>query len=169
MTRGGIFGISLSGKTTLAKKISRAYNERLKMPSLVLDPFLDDWGIHSTAAGMDKEEDFWQTIWQTKNCLVIVDEASTTLKRDRELVPVFTSLRHRGHKLLVIGHHGADLLPVMREQLDTLYLFRQNLKSAKTWAEKLADERVLESANLGQYEYLYCENFQPPKKFKSLI
>lgn len=168
MTRGGIFGISLSGKTTLAKKISSAYYEKHKMPSLVLDPFLDNWGSHSSVVDMSNEEKFWETIWKTQNCLVIVDEASTTLKRDRELIPVFTSLRHKGHKLLVIGHHGSDLLPVMREQLDTLYLFRQNIKSAKAWSEKFADERVMESINLDKYEYLYCRNFLPPKKFKSV-
>lgn len=169
MTRGGIFGISLSGKTTLAKQISKAYSERYKMPSLVFDPFMDDWGKHSAVVGMDKEDEFWETIWKTENCLVVVDEASTTLKRDRELVPVFTSLRHRGHKLLVIGHHGSDLLPVMREQIDTLYLFRQNFKSAKAWAEKLADERVMAATTLQKYEYLYCENFKEPRKFKSEI
>lgn len=167
MTRGGIFGISLSGKTTLAKQISKTYHDKYKMPSLVFDPFLDDWGAHATVAGMDKESDFWNTVWKSEKCLVIVDEAAMTLKRDRELIPVFTSLRHRGHKLLVIGHHGSDLLPVMRQQIDTLYLFRQNIKSGRVWSEEKADERLMAATTLQKYEYLYCENFKEPRKFKS--
>lgn len=167
MTRGGIFGISLSGKTTLARKISKQYFVKYKMTSLVFDPFMEEWGDHATVLGMDKEDDFWNTVWNTRGHLVIVDEASTTLKRDRDLIPVFTSLRHLDHKLLVIGHHGSDLLPVMREQIDTLYLFRQNIKSGKAWAEKLADERVMAATTLEKYEYLYCENFKEPRKYKS--
>jgi molybdopterin-guanine dinucleotide biosynthesis protein len=167
MTRGGIFGISLSGKTTLAKKISRQYATLHKMPSLVLDPFKEDYGLHATVT--DDEEKFWETVWKSRKCLVIVDEASTTIRREKGLVPVFTSLRHLDHKLLVIGHHGADLLPVMREQLDTVYLFRQNEKSVKYWVEKFADERVLTSATLAQYEYLFCRNFAEPKKYKAVL
>lgn len=166
MTRGGIFGISLSGKTTLAKKISAQY-ARIGRASLVLDPFLEDWGRH--AAVTADEEKFWETVWKSRKMLVVVDECSTTIRREKELIPVFTSLRHLDHKLLVIGHHGSDLLPVMREQLDTVYLFRQNEKSAKYWVEKFADERVLESTSLSRYEYLYCRNFGTPIKFKAKI
>lgn len=165
MTRGGIFGISLSGKTTLAKKISRLYAIQFKMPSLVLDPFKEEWGDHATATA--DEEKFWKTVWETRKMLVIVDESASTIRRERKLIPVFTALRHLDHKLLVIGHHGSDLLPVMRDQLDTIYLFRQNEKSAKAWVEKFADERIGQSTSLNQYEYLYCRNFHAPVKHKA--
>ena len=165
MTRGGIFGISLSGKTTLAKALSREYARAAKMPSIILDPQLDTWGAHATIT--DDEERFWATVWACKNCLVIVDEAAATIRRERELIPVFTRLRHNGHKLLVIGHDGSDLLPVMRQQLDTLYLFRQDDDSVKWWVKKFADKRVDQARSLDQYEYLFCEMFKPPKKFKS--
>ena len=165
MTRGGIFGISLSGKTTLAKNISRQYATRFNVPSLILDPHLETWGDHATVT--DDEEKFWETVWKNRNCLVIVDEAAATIRRERELIPVFTRLRHLGHKLLVIGHDGSDLLPVMRQQLDTLYLFRQDDDSVKWWIKKFADPRVAAARELRQYEYLYCEMFKEPKKFQS--
>ncbi len=168
MIRAGIFGISLSGKTTLAKKISLAYALKGKMPSIVLDPFGEDWGEHAKVYS-DDEEKFWEHVWKTEKCLIVVDECSSTIRREKELIPVFTSLRHLNHKLLVIGHHGADLLPVMRDQLDTVYLFRQNEKSAKYWVEKFADERVMQSISLNQYEYLFCRNFKPPVKCKATL
>ncbi len=165
MTRGGIFGISLSGKTTLAKAISRQYAKGAKIPSLVLDPHLEVWGNHANVT--DDEDSFWETVWRQRNCLVIVDEAAATIRRERELIPVFTRLRHLNHKLLVIGHDGSDLLPVMRQQLDTVYLFRQDEDSVKWWCKKFADKRVEAAKTLKQYEYLYCEMFREPKKFNS--
>jgi molybdopterin-guanine dinucleotide biosynthesis protein len=163
MTRGGIFGISLSGKTTLAKKISTIYAVKYKIPSLVLDPHLEDWPTYCTVT--DDEEKFWATVWETKKpCLVIVDEAAATIRRERDLIPVFTRLRHLNHKLLVIGHDGSDLLPVMRQQLDTVYLFRQDEDSCKWWVKKFADKRIEKAKDLQQYEYLYCRMFREPVK-----
>src|SRR3974390_3483489 len=116
MTRGGIFGISLSGKTTLSKHISALYASRYKIPSLVLDPNSEAYGPHATVTS--DEASFWETVWKNKNCLVIVDEAAETINSEKDLIPVFTRMRHLGHKLLVIGHRATNLLPIMREQFD---------------------------------------------------
>jgi hypothetical protein len=162
----GIFGMKQSGKTTLAKKLSRYWQVRGRT-SLVLDPVGDFAGIKNVLAfPMDKEELFFEECWKRNGCLVIIEEAASTIRRDRDLIPVFTRLHHNNHKIVVIGHGGADLLPTMRRQLDQIFLFRQNTDEAKEWANEFCREAMLESMRLEQYEFLWCKRFGDPKKYK---
>jgi hypothetical protein len=162
--RGGIFGLSLSGKTTLAKAISYQYWIQKRIPSLVLDPFRTRWGDHAWVT--NDEEWFWKEVWQRRDSLVIVDDASATIAADKELVPVFTMLRHNHHRLLIIGHHGNNLLPAMRQEFDTLFLFRQGAGSAEMWAENNADKRIRECTSLNKYEFLEIRSYGGVEKRK---
>ena len=164
MVSGGIFGPKLSGKTTLARQLSACYWSKHGMRSLVLDPHLESWG---TQALVSADEDiFWHNVWKTRGSLIIVEEASATIRRERELIPVFTRMRHCNHKLLVIGHSGMDLLPTMRQQLDTVYLFRQPESAAKVWAETMTENKLLTAVELRQFEFLHCRLYEPPKKYR---
>lgn len=170
MESAGIFGPKLSGKTTLAKELSRQYWIKQHRRSLVLDPNLEDWGTQAWVT--DDEEKFWTQVWRqpvigkAKPSLVIVEEAAETINRDKGLIRVFTRLRHLNHKLIVIGHSGENLLPIMRQQFDTLYLFRQSPDDAERWARSMTQEGFLDAALLEQYEFLYGERFKPPVKRK---
>lgn len=164
MFSAGIFGPKLSGKTTLAKYISRQYWTKHHIRSMVLDINNESWGEQAWVT--DDNDKFWTAVWQTNNSLVVVDEASSTIKRDQTLIPVFTRLRHLNHKLIVIGHNGMNLLPIMREQFDTLYLFRQPEKAAKVWAETFTQVELLSAVNLQQHEFLHTQLFGKPKKMK---
>ena len=172
MESAGIMGPKLSGKTTLAKEISRQYWARSRRRSLVLDPNLEDWGNHSWVT--DNEEIFWAAVWKqptlgiggSKPSLVIVEEAAETINRDKGLTSVFTRLRHLKHKLIVIGHSGENLLPIMRQQLDTLYLFRQSPDDAERWARSMTQEGFLAASELDQFEFLFGERFKPPVRRK---
>ena len=164
MNSAGIFGPKLSGKTTLAKALSREYFLKCKLRTLVLDPNNDDWGKQSLV--FTDEEKFWPVVWQSQNCLVIVDEAAATIRRDRDLIPVFTRLRHLHHKLIVIGHSGMDLLPVMRQQFDELFLFRQPESAAKVWAETMTQKGLLQSGELQQFEFLHTKLYGTPRKLR---
>lgn len=164
MTNGGIFGPKLSGKTTLAKALSAEYWRKLRIQSLVLDPNLESW--QQPACVTADEKLFWQTVWSKRNCLIIVDESTETINRDKELIPVFTRLRHQSHKLLVIGHSGMNLLPIMREQIDTIYLFRQSLAAAKTWQELFTQDCLLEATQLNQFEFIHTTLYGKCSKLK---
>lgn len=157
-------GPKLSGKTTLAMALSREYWRKHKMRSLVLDPNLDNWGKQAWVT--DNEEKFWAAVWKTQRCLVIVDEAAETINRDKGLTAVFTRLRHRHHKLIVIGHSGTNLLPIMRQQLDTLYLFRQAEDDAKRWCKDMTQPGFEAAVELEQYDFLYGEKFKAPVKMR---
>jgi hypothetical protein len=163
-TNIGIFGPKLSGKTTLAMSLSRKWWRLRKRRSLVLDPNLDNWGEQAWVS--DNEEKFWDAVWKTRDCLVIVDEASETINRDKGLISVFTRLRHQGHVFIVIGHSGINLLPIMREQLDTLYLFRTSAKAAALWAETFAQPGFRNAVDLGQFEFLWGTLYSAPVRMK---
>ena len=165
----GIFGPGQSGKTTLAKHLSRFYFETMGKRSLVLDPNMEDWGNHATVFSLEDEEKFWFKCWGVKSHAVFVEESADTIKRDRELIPVFTRIRHQGHKLHVSGHDAMDLLPVMRRQLSTLYLFRQSDESAKVWVNQFTDKRIFFSCRLKQFEFLVCHLFGDVKRKKLSI
>lgn len=151
----GIFGSGLSGKTTLAKGITGAAFKSSRITTLVLDPNNERWGDHAKV--FTDEDAFWHAVWnEYTGCLVVVEEAAETIRRDNKKTSLFTRIRHRGHKLIVVGHGGTNLLPVQREQIHHLYLFRQSPKAAELWAELWADERIMESTRLDQYEFLRC-------------
>lgn len=159
MTSAGIFGPKLSGKTTLAKVLSKQYWQKAQIRSLVLDINNDgeEWGEHALV--FSDEDKFWEAVWKTQKCVIIVDEGSTTISRDRSLIPVFTRMRHCLHTLIVVGHDGTDLLPIMRRQLDTVYLFRQPKSAAKIWAENFAQDGLLQTVSLKQYEFISFTSF----------
>lgn len=161
MVRGAIIGMSLSGKSTLAKHLSRAYWKNKKIRSFVLDPNLEQYGPHALVT--NDEPKFWDMVWKTRGALVIVDEAAETIARNDDLTPVFTRLRHLGHKLLVIAHRATNLTPIMREQVDTVYLFRQSEKNCEIFAEIMAEPGLLDARNLPKYRYIYCELYGKPK------
>jgi hypothetical protein len=165
----GIFGPGLSGKTTLARWLSWCYWCGWRVKSLVHDINGDQWGPQAWCTA--EEEKFWEMVWHREvDCALFIEEAAETIARDNEKTALFTRVRHRqgsggpGHRLHVIGHSGANLLPVQRQQIHTLYLFRQSEAGAELWAEEFADDRILEATTLRQYEFLYCRIYDTPRR-----
>jgi hypothetical protein len=163
--RFGIFGASESGKSTLAKKIVVTLHQREGREALVLDPLAkDNWGSHAPV--WTDEAAFWAEIFRQKGKVVVVDDASATINRDRELNKVFTALRHQNHKLVVIGHDASNLLPQMRAQLQRVFLFLQNRKSVEEWEVVFPGKDLTPATQLQQYEFLTVANYQPLQTFK---
>ena len=163
--RFGIFGASESGKTTLAKKIAFHLHKSEKRRTLVLDPISkSNWGAHARV--FTNEAEFWKVIFIEKNALVVVDDASVTINRDGDLNGVFTTLRHQGHKLIVIGHSAGNLLPQMREQLQRIFLFLQNRDSVEKWQTVFPMQDLQPSTTLKQYEFLTVANYAPVQRFQ---
>ncbi len=153
----GIFGRTLCGKTTLAKQLSAAYWRGKTFRSLVLDPNGENWGQHAYVTTC--RERFLGKVWSSRNCMVFADEAGMTINRDRELIDLFTRIRHNGHKFHVMAHTSGNLLPVMREQLIELYLFRQSYREAELWAELFMDPAIMQACGLNfeGHEFLHAK------------
>lgn len=152
----GIFGPGQSGKTTLAKALSKAM-ARLGTKTKLLDPNGENWGNHASC--YTNEDEFWWNVWKSEKCFIICEEATETIARNKDLISVFTRIRHRGHKLCIVGHSGTNLLPIMRQQFHALYLFRQSAKACDIWAEEFMDVRIQQAATLKRYEFLRCIMF----------
>lgn len=144
-----VSGRRLSGKTTLLQTLLRQSREREGRYSVVLDPKMHqhNWGAHCWVTN-DIEK--WLAKWQDprcKNCNIVWEETSTTLKRDSDYVDVFTAKAgERGHRLIVSCHTRAALLPVMRDQITELFLFRQDEDEAKDWAKQFGNRQIVEAA-----------------------
>lgn len=153
----GIFGPGRSGKTTLAKHLSRSAWVDGGIRSICWDINGEEWGRQALVF-LD-ESKFWRQVWTEKKCLIFVDEAAETIKRDDAKTSLFTRIRHRGHKVVVIGHSGVNLLPVQRSQISTVYLFRQTVAGAKLWVDLFTDQRISAACNLLRYQFLECHMF----------
>ena len=156
----GTFGPGLSGKTTLAQARSLAYFRATGRKSIVFDPNVDAWGPHAYVT--NSRGTFLDSVWKSRSCEIWAEEAAVTIARDRDLMELFTRIRHNGHRLHVIGHSGSDLLPGMRQQLTRLFLFRQPRSAAEVWAELFAEEKILAACELAQFDFLDCELYRAP-------
>lgn len=152
----GIFGPGQSGKTTLARALVKAM-AKLGIKALILDPNGEDWG--ESAEVFQDEEKFWYAVWTSKKKFIVCEEATETIARNKDLISVFTRIRHLGHKLCISGHSGTNLLPIMRQQFHALYLFRQSEKACSIWADEFMDKRIQLATTLKKYEFLRCIMF----------
>lgn len=164
----GIFGRRLSGKTTRAVQICAGSREIEGRYGVVLDPKMrqHNWGEHCYVT-YDRAK--WLAKWQhpqCRNCNIVWEEQATTNKRAADLVDVFTAKAgEHGHRLIVTGHSGSSMLPVMREQLTELILFRQSKREGEMWAEQFADERIAVMAcalDFDRREYLHVRIGREP-------
>ena len=160
----GFFGPTACGKTTLAQALA-VEKQKNGLAVLVCDPI----GVHWPAAT-------WQTTdallllekaKRARNCRIFIEEASLSVARDRDLSWLFTTARHAGHMTHVIGQDGASLLPAMRQQLSSVYLFRCHPDLAEMWARQFARPEIASQApQLEQFEFLVCSAFLPLKRLR---
>jgi hypothetical protein len=161
----GIFGPTRCGKTTLAQSLATEY-ARTGRACLVCDPIGIRWaGAHwqtTTAAQLLAKAQ------ASRNCCLFMEEASLSIARDRSLSWLFTTAGNPnagGHLTHIIGQDGSSLLPAMRQQLATIYLFRCHPDLAQTWAKQFAEPSIAEIApNLSRYEFLIVRAYEKPRR-----
>lgn len=159
LIRVGIFGQSECGKTKLAKFLARQLCLSRKRLALVLDINGEDWGNRAVVVGdYDK---FQRVVWSVKNLVVVIDEGTETIARDKDKTGLFTRIRHQQHDLFVMAHDGAVLLPVQRNQLNEVYQFQCTPEQAELWRNRFADDEMRAAPKLAQYEFLHKKSFAP--------
>ena len=162
MVVSGIFGPKKSGKTTLASALCEEYWAKEGRASLVYDPNGAHWPACCWVTQDRGEFEF--AVQKMRSCLIVLEEALTSVGRDPDLAPLFNRGNHYGHKVLVVGHSGTNLLPSMREQFDEVYLFKQSPKAARYWYEIFPNEKILKTVYLSQYEFLRVRAFKEPER-----
>lgn len=161
----GIFGPTRSGKTTLAQALAAEYQKNGRAV-LVCDPLgirwpCSAWQTTNASALVSKAR-------ASRNCMIFVEEASLSIARDRSLSWLFVAAGNPaagGHVTHIVGQDGGSLLPAMRQQLSTVYLFRCHPDLAEIWARQFAQPEVSEIApTLEKYEFLRVRSFETPRR-----
>lgn len=163
-----IMGPTLCGKSSLARSVLRGHWVRDRLRSLAFDPWLKKnpkiWGPHAWVT--DEFPKFGHVIFNVSGCAVLWDEGTHTGGRDRDNLKFFTAIRHHHRAFYYIGHGWQTMLPIMRESLSDVVLFRQTAESAQFWANHFTDEDLLRATALPQYVALHKRAFQPVRELR---
>lgn len=159
-----ILGMTLSGKTSLAKQIAALY-QKSGVKVGVLDPLCDPaW--HADYQTSDPEA-FLHAFWKSKQCAWFIDESGDAVgKYDDAMIRTATRGRHWGHRVHYLTQRGAQLARTVRDQCTQLFLFNTSLKDAKLHAEEWNKEELAQAHTLEQGEYFSTGRFSPLTRAK---
>lgn len=164
MAHSLIIGTTESGKTTLAKTLSRKLNSA-GYHTLILDPLSDPgW----TASFITREPtEFIEMAKDSRSCFLFVDEAGMHCgTHDREMHWLATQSRHWGHSCFFISQRGQQIAKTIREQCRYLYLFACSKSDAKIFADEWNKELILQANTLKQGEFFCVPRFGNVRKMK---
>lgn len=152
-----IYGMTLSGKSTLAKSLARRY-QASGISVLVLDPLGDpSWPCDYRASNV---EEFLETYWASRGCAVFFDEAGDYAgQHAKEVIKTATKGRHFGHRNHYITQRMSSISKTIRDQCSTLALFTSGKKDSMLHAEEWAHDELREAHTLTQGEYFLIERY----------
>lgn len=157
MAHVSIFGMTESGKTTLAKKLAAEYKAR-GIQVIVLDP-LHDPGWPSDFRTADKNE-FMTVVKASRQCAVFIDESGKFVGRyETEMEWLGTMARHWGHNSHFISQRAQMVNPTVRGQCGFLALFNVSKTDAKILADEWNRDDLQKANSLQQGEYFWCPRF----------
>ena len=164
-----ISGMSLSGKSTLAKQMASAYAAR-GYGVIVYDPFLSrDWGQKAKTDKVRVTGDYESFIWTCKNatqCALFIDEAPEICSRQkefRESAWLSTQARHWGHRSHFIAQSPMEINSVIRANCTMRYTFRLLKAEAIKLHKQTGEEIHLSASELPPGVCISDRPFQSPK------
>ena len=152
-----IFGMTESGKTTLAKRLAQRYRYH-EVKVIVLDS-LNDPGWSADFQTTDPDE-FLQVFWESRRCAIFIDEAGDAVgKYNTVMQRTATRGRHWGHSVHFISQRGVQLAPTVRDQCSHIFLLTSSSADGKIHAQEW-NAPVLASCNtLQKGEYFHATRF----------
>lgn len=152
-------GIGKSGKTTLMREIATLAKSH-GHGVLVLDPNWGQWDCDYLTDDLTK---FMRVAKASRRCLLVMDECGESIARDPTAVWLATRARHWGHLSFFGMHSWTQLLPVIRNQCTTAYVFSQSVEDSAALARHFNDRLIASAAELKQGEFIHKEPFLPAK------
>jgi len=155
-----ILGQTLSGKSTLAKRLASEY-KKAGLGVIVLDPVGDpEWLADFKTA--DPVE-FFRVYNESRQCAVFVDESGEICEDYRhEITKTATRGRHRGHRNHYIAQRGTLILRTIRDQCSTIFLFNSGLEDCKVHAAEWNAPQLRDQGPfLKTGHYLYKQRMGP--------
>lgn len=159
-----ILGMTMSGKTTLAKALIPVYRAQGIMTG-VLDP-LNDPGWQADFQTSDVEE-FLRMYWASRGCAWFIDEAGESVGQfDTVMHKTATRGRHWGHRNHYLSQRGTQIARTVRDQCSSLFLFTTSLDDSKVHANEWNKPELRNAHTLQQGEYFHTDRFSPLKRGK---
>lgn len=159
-----ITGMTMSGKTTLARELSSQYRAR-GIKCAVLDPINDVKWRHVADYVTDNESEFMDVVMSSESCAVFVDEAGEKIGQyGREFFTLATRARHLGHRSHFITQRPSQISPTVRDQCDRIYLFALNGDACKTLSKDWNKPDLMAGTELDKGEYITAPRFGPIRK-----
>lgn len=124
-------GVTMSGKTTLARAFARRYQKAGQIV-IVRDPMGTetaggDWGPNAIVFGHGEDEQFWRYMHDERvfGAHVFIDEAADFFSVDqKENQWLLTRGRHYGLHVNLIAQRPKQIAPNVRSQASITYMFR---------------------------------------------
>lgn len=160
-----ILGQTLSGKTTLAKRLAQDYKAR-GVGVIVHDPMNDpEWHCDFKTADI---HEFIEVYKKSTQCMVFFDEAGESCKDlPNEMTYTATKGRHYGHRNHYIAQRGTLILRTIRDQCSNLFLFNSGMEDCKIHAAEWNAPEIREQAPfLETGEYFYKRRMQALQRGK---
>lgn len=153
-----ILGMTLSGKTTLAKLLCKKLRERYEITTIVLDPLNDpEW---ETDYLVNNERDFLKLFNGLQSCAIFIDESGKAVGRyNTAMEQTATIGRHLGHKCFYLTQGGTQLAPIIRNQCSTLYLFTTAKSDCIKHANEWNQPELINGCTLAQGEFYMCSRY----------
>lgn len=155
-----IFGMTESGKTTLAKRLAHRYRQN-GIPVIVLDSLNDpEWPSGDDTFQTTDPDDFLRVFWASKRCACFVDEAGDAVGRyNLVMQKTATRGRHWGHSVHFISQRGVQIAPTVRDQCSHLFLLTSSIADGKVHANEWNRPELLRCNALGKGNYYHCTRF----------
>ena len=154
-----ILGMTMSGKSTLAKSLVRQY-QAAGIKCGVLDP-LNDPGWRADFQTSDPDE-FLRRFWLSERCAWFIDEAGESVGRfDLAMMKTATRGRHLGHRVHYVSQRGTQINRTVRDQCSSLFLFTTSLEDSKVHANEWNKPELRDACSLPQGHYFYTDRFSP--------
>ena len=155
MTHICIYGQTLSGKSTLAKKLATEYKNQ-GIGVLVFDPVNDNSWTCDFKTNNFKE--FLEYYWKSESCMVFIDEAGDVCGQySDDAIRTATKGRHRGHLNHYISQRARLISPTIRDQCSRMFLFNSGYKDCQTHAEEWNAPELKDGTALKQGEFFHVE------------
>lgn len=156
---GLIFGQTMSGKTTLARRIARQHAAAGR-GVLVLDPLFDEELRQIADWSTDDPLLFLKTAWKNQNCTLVIDEGGEAIGRYGTLLEkLATQARHLGHMSIFISQRPVQLPLTLRDQCAWLAAFKIRTRDAERLAEDFDDPAILCARSFDKGQYVITKPF----------